>query len=123
MSAIRFYLDEDSMNRALLMALRQREIDVTTVSEVKREGFSDEDQLLWAAENNRVICTYNIRDFSKLHRLFLSEGRIHAGILLMHQDFSIGERLYGLSVLVASVTAEDMRNQMAFLSNYLKSNY
>jgi len=26
-------------------------------------------------------------------------------------------------VLVASVTAEDMRNQMAFLSNYLKSNY
>jgi len=28
------------------MALRQREIDVTTVSEVKREGLSDEEQLL-----------------------------------------------------------------------------
>jgi len=46
MSPICFYLDEDSMNRSLLMALRQREIDVTTVSEVKREGLSDEEQLL-----------------------------------------------------------------------------
>jgi Domain of unknown function (DUF5615) len=59
MSLIRLYLDEDSMNRALLMALRQRDIDVTTVSEVKREGFSDEEQLRWAGQNNRVICTYN----------------------------------------------------------------
>ncbi len=122
MSNIRFYLDEDSMNRALLMALRQREIDVTTVSEVKREGFSDEEQLLWAGQNNRVICTYNIRDFSKIHKQFLAEGKVHAGILLMHQDFSIGERLYGLSVVIASLTAEDMVNQMIFLSNYLKSN-
>ena len=122
MSLIRLYLDEDSMNRALLMALRQRDIDVTTVSEVKREGFSDEDQLLWAGQDNRVICTYNVRDFSKLHQQFLAETRFHAGILLMHQDFSIGERLYGLSVLVASVTAEDMSNQITFLSNYLKKN-
>jgi Domain of unknown function (DUF5615) len=120
MSAICFYLDEDSMNRSLLMALRQREIDVTTVSEVKREGFSDEEQLLWAAQNNRVICTYNIRDFSKLHKQCLAANQSHAGIVLMHQDFSIGERLYGLSVLGASFTAEDIINQMIFLSSYLK---
>ena len=31
MSAVRFYLDEDSMNRALLMALRQREIDADNI--------------------------------------------------------------------------------------------
>jgi hypothetical protein len=123
MSDIRFYLDEDSMNRALLTALRQRGIDVTTVSEVNREGFSDEEQLLWAGQNDRVICTYNVRDFSKLHKQFLAEGRVHAGILLMQQEFSIGERLYSLSVLVASVTAEDMSNQIMFLSNYLKRNF
>lgn len=120
MSVIRFYLDEDSMNRSLLMALRQREIDVKTVSEVQREGFSDDEQLLWAAQNNRVICTYNIRDFSKLHKQFLANNQAHSGIVFMHQDFSIGERLYGLSVLVASFTAKDMINQMTFLSNYLK---
>jgi len=59
---------------------------------------------------------------SKLHKQFLAGNRFHAGILLMQQDFSIGERLYGLSVLVASITAEDMSNQMNFLSNYLKKN-
>jgi hypothetical protein len=77
--------------------------------------------LLWAAQNNRVICTFNIRDFSKLHKQFLAENQVHAGIVLMHQDFSIGERLYGLSVLAASFTAADMINQMTFLSNYLKA--
>jgi hypothetical protein len=122
MTDIRFYLDEDSMNRSLLMALRQRRIDVTTVSEVNREDFSDYDQLLWASQNNRVICTYNIRDFSQLHKQFLAENITHAGILLMHQDFSIGDRLYGLSVVAASLTAEDMSNQMIFLSNYLNKN-
>ncbi len=64
----------------------------------------------------------NIRDFSKLHKQFLAENRVHAGILLMQQDFSIGERLYGLSVLVASITAEDISNQIIFLTSYLKKN-
>jgi hypothetical protein len=122
MSSIRLYLDEDSMNQTLLKALRQRDIDVTTVSEVEREGLSDEEQLTWSSQNNRVICTYNIRDFSKLHQQFLANGRFHAGILLMKQSFSIGDRLHGLSVLVASVTAEDMNSQMVFLSAYLKRN-
>ncbi len=81
MRSIQFYLDEDSMNRSLLMVLRQREIDVTTVSEVKREGFSDEEQLLWATQNHRVICTDNIRDFSKLHKQFLAENQVHASRL------------------------------------------
>jgi hypothetical protein len=122
MSLIRLYLDEDSMSRALLMALRQRDIDVITVSEVKREGFSDQEQLLWAGQNNRAICTFNIQDFSKLHKQFIAEGNFHAGIVLMQQDLSIGERLHGLSVLVASVTAEEMMNQMTFLSEYLRKN-
>jgi len=110
MSQLRRYLDEDSMNRALLLALRQRNIDVITVNEVQTQGLTDEAQLLWASTDGRAICTYNARDFSQLHQQFLSSGRSHAGIILMRQSFSIGERLYGLSTLVASMTAEDIQN-------------
>jgi hypothetical protein len=119
MSQLRLYLDEDSMNRALLLALRQRNIDVITVNEVQTQGLTDEAQLLWASTNGRAICTYNVRDFSQLHQQFLSSGRSHAGIILMRQSFSIGKRLYGLSILVASMTAEDIQNQVVFLSQYL----
>lgn len=48
MSQLRLYLDEDSMNRALLLALRERNIDVLTVNEVQNQGLTDEAQLLWA---------------------------------------------------------------------------
>ena len=119
MSQLRLYLDEDSMNRALLLALRQRSIDVVTVNEMQSQGLTDAAQRVWAAANSRAICTYNIRDFSQLHKQFLSSDRSHAGIVLMRQSFSIGERLYGLSTLVASVMAEDIQNQVVFLSQYL----
>lgn len=119
MSQLRLYLDEDSMNRALLLALRERDIDVLTVNEVQNQGLTDEAQLLWAFNHRRAICTYNVRDFSQLHQQHLASGRSHAGIILMRQSFSIGERLYGLSALVASITAEDIQNQVVFLSQYL----
>jgi hypothetical protein len=120
MSQLRLYLDEDSMNRALLLALRQRDIDVISVNEVERVGLADELQLQWATSQNRAICTYNARDFCQLHTQFLSSGQHHAGIVLMRQDFSVGERLYGLSALVAAISTEEIRNQRVFLSQFLR---
>ena len=57
MSKIRLYMDEDMMPHSLVNALRSRGIDVTTVLEEKREGFSDESQLRWAIRDGRIICT------------------------------------------------------------------
>ena len=57
MSKIRLYMDEDMMPHSLVNALRSRGIDVTTVLEEKREGFSDESQLRWASRDGRSICT------------------------------------------------------------------
>lgn len=115
MSQLRLYLDEDSMNRALLLAPRPRSIDVVTMNEVQSQGVTDEAQLLWAAANRRAIWTYNIRDFSQLHKQLPSSDRSHAGIIMMRQSFSIGELLHGLSTLVASVTAADRQNGEVYL--------
>lgn len=120
MTAIRLYLDEDCMNRALLGALRQRDIDVMTVSEADNDGLSDLEQLAWASENHRAICTYNVRDFQILHHQYLSEGISHWGIIFMKQNLSIGQRLYGLSALVGSMTSAMVKNQTIFLSKFIK---
>lgn len=121
MSQIRLYLDEDIMERALMQSLRVRDVDVVTVGEVGREGESDEDQLIWATEQGRVLCSSNIGDFYRLHSDFLLEGRSHTGIILvLQQRYSIGEQLRGLLKLIAAKSAEEMQNQLEFLSTYLR---
>jgi len=47
MSQIKLYFDEDALQNALVIALRNANIDVVTVGDVSRFGFSDEEQLIW----------------------------------------------------------------------------
>jgi len=117
-SAIRFYFDEDSENRALLKALRLRSVDVTSAGDAGLRGQSDEEQLSWAVEQGRVLFTHNVGDFCRLHDQFLREGRSHAGIVVAEQGHSVGERLRRLLKLNEARPAEEMRNRLEFLSNW-----
>lgn len=49
-SQIRLYLDEDALQDALLRALQSSSVDVMTVADAERLSFSDEEQLIWAAQ-------------------------------------------------------------------------
>jgi len=109
------------MSHSLVNALRSRGIDVKTVLEEKREGFSDESQLKWATREGRIICTANIADFTQLHIQFIEIGQEHSGIILVtQQQYSVGGYLRALMKLISSKTAEDMVNQIEFLSDYLR---
>lgn len=121
MTRIRFYLDEDIMDSSLVQALRVRDVDIITVVEAGRGGLLDEEQLLWATAQNRVICTCNIGDFARLHRAILDEGQTHAGIILIPQQvYSVGARSRGLVKIFATKTAVEMRDKLEFLSKYLQ---
>jgi hypothetical protein len=50
-------LDEDAEAHALVRALRDRAVDVTTTSEAGLTEISDEEQLRWAAGKSRVLLT------------------------------------------------------------------
>lgn len=67
MSQIRFDLDEDSVEKSLITAFRNAGLDVVTVTDVDRQSYSDEEQLIWATEQERVIYSYNRQDFCRLH--------------------------------------------------------
>ena len=117
-SAIQFYCDEDSQNRALVKALRSRGVEVTSASEAGLLGQTDEAQLSWANEQGRVVFTHNVGDFCRLHGQFLREGNAHAGIVVAEQGPSVGERLRRLLKLNDARDAEQMRNRLEFLSNW-----
>jgi hypothetical protein len=120
MSQIRIYIDEDSMKQALVIALRNSAVDVITASNVNRTGYSDEEQLKWATEEGRVLYSANIADFCRIHSVLMVQGGSHAGIILVQQQrYSVGELLGGILNLMEAISAEDMMNQVVFLSGYI----
>jgi hypothetical protein len=116
MSIIRLYLDEDAESTGLLQALRVRGVDVITVAEAKMLSRSDEAQLNWAFKNQRVIYSFNLRNFDQLHTILLEKEESHAGIILAQQGYSIGEQMRRLLRIITTKSAEDMYNQVEFLS-------
>jgi hypothetical protein len=88
---IRLYLDEDTINRALIKALRSRNIDVLTAKEADLIQAPDEHHLEYATSLDRTIFTFNARDFARLHTEYLSTGRHHTGIIISAQ-LPIGSR-------------------------------
>jgi predicted nuclease of predicted toxin-antitoxin system len=77
---LRFLLDED-MSPRVAAGLRQEGIDAVSVHDLGRTGLSDDDQLAFAAEHDRVLVTYNRADFQALDSHWREQTRQHAGIL------------------------------------------
>ncbi len=87
--------------------------------EVGLDGRDDEEHLAYAAEQGRVLCSFNTRDFYRIHSQWLAEGKSHAGIILTQQQkHSVGEQLRRILNLAASKSADDMKNTVEFLSKW-----
>ncbi len=114
---IRLYFDEDSMRRSLVRALRARGVDVITALDVGMIERRDAEHLDYATEQGRVLCSFNAGDFWRLHNDYLAQGKSHAGIILMRQQYySVGEQMRRILKLIASKSAGEMKNWVEFLS-------
>ena len=114
---IRLYMDEDSMCEALVKALRTRGVDVVTASDERMIHRDDADHLDYATKQGRVLVTRNIQDFYELHTIYLTEGKHHAGIILVPQQrYTVGEEMRRLLKIIAAKPAEAMQNHVEFLN-------
>jgi len=119
MTVIRLYFDADSMERAVVSGLRARGIDVTSALEVGMAESSDEEQLEFARTSRRVLFSFNVGDFQRIHTQYLSRGDTHAGIILAAQQrYSVGERIRRLQKLVESRSVNEMKDQVEFLRDW-----
>jgi hypothetical protein len=111
------YLDEDSMDQALVRALRSRGIDVLTAREAGMIERSDSDHLEYATARGRVLCTSNIAHFCALHEQGLREGRSHAGLVMIPQQrYPLGELLRRLHHICAALSQQDITDRVEFLN-------
>ena len=79
----------------------------------------DEAHLLFAASQRRVLYSFNVGDFYRLHTLLLTEGRSHAGIILAQNSrYSVGDQAHRVLKLIAGRSAEEMIDRVEFLSSW-----
>ena len=116
MTKPRLHLDADASDAALEKELRKRGHDVTrTPNEWIKSNANDEEQLLSATQQRRVIFTFNTKDFVRIARRVLH----HAGIILsprksMPRVFKALDRFFNES------SAEEMEDQVRWLSDWEK---
>ncbi len=116
---LRLYMDEDAMDKDLARALRARRVDVLTARDAGLIERDDVEHLEYAAAQGRVLYGFNVGDYHRLHTAFLTEGRSHAGIILARQQhYSVGEQMRRILKLFATRSAEEMKNQIEFLSSW-----
>lgn len=119
MARPRLYIDEDSMSHALVRALRARGIDVVTALDEDMVERSDADHLAYATSLGRVMFTYNVGDFLRLHDEVLAAGEHHSGLMLAAQQrYTVGELMRRIVRLFGAVSAADMVDRVEFLNRW-----
>ena len=107
------------MQHALVEALRARAINVLTALDAQMIERPDEEHLEFAAAKGRVLYSFNVGDFYKLHTDFLAEGRRHAGIVVARQQqYSVGDQMRRLLKLITTRSAAEMENRIEFLGSW-----
>lgn len=116
MEKIRLYIDEDLTDR-LAVALRSRGYDVISAHEVNMRGRTDKEQLEFAAKNNRIVLTRNIKHFIALQREYYEHGLLHKGIVVT--DFlPLKELIRRVTRFLNKKRMAEMRNYIDWLQNY-----
>ena len=79
---MRFLLDED-VNPEVAEIARGLGLDVVSVHELDRRGFTDLEQLRFAVAERRTIVTRNRDDFIRLTVTWFQIGEMHTGVLIV----------------------------------------
>jgi hypothetical protein len=112
----RFYTDED-VYRAVATQLQARGGDAVSAVESGQMGRSDQEQIEYATREGRVLVTFNVGDFARLHHEWLAADKEHAGLAVSAQR-PIGQVLRRLEHLAQTLTAEEMRGHLEYLSKW-----
>jgi len=102
---IRYYTDEHIPN-AVAQELRRRGIDAITTAEAGMLGQDDEEQLIFATGQARVLCTMDV-DFLTLAYTVADHGGI-----VFARGRSIGEIVMSLVFIHAALSAEQMLGKL-----------
>jgi predicted nuclease of predicted toxin-antitoxin system len=118
---VRLLLDAHISGRRVGDALRRQGHDVFAVDDQRHlDGCSDEELLGLAAEDGRLLVTFDVKDFARITRRWAEAQRSHAGCAILvgmdHSNFGAIIRAVA-AALAARPGPDDWRGYTAFVSD------
>jgi hypothetical protein len=114
---VRFLADEN-LDTDIIQGLRAREpaIDILDVKTAGLRGTGDPALLELAAQQDRVLITYDRNTMTRHFRDHRDGGKPTPGVFILpQQESAIGEIIESLLLVWAASQAEEWRNQIAYL--------
>jgi hypothetical protein len=97
--------------------LRTAGYDCVSAREVGNAAASDEEQMAFAAKENRTLLTHNIQHFVPLFQRWWYAGLDHSGVLVS-QQVPLGELQRRVVRLLNTVDADEMKNNLRNLAEF-----
>jgi hypothetical protein len=108
--------DENFNNHVVRGVLRQKpDADLVRVQDIGMTGTEDFALLGWAAEQNRVLLTHDVRTIPDTINKRLSEGLRVAGAILVPQPFSVAEVIGDLLVVIYCYDSKELDDSWLYL--------
>jgi hypothetical protein len=101
----------------LAAQLRKYGFDVTSTLELGMVAADDDEQLAFAASQQRALVTFNHKHFAALHAQYIAEGREHWGIIFSTEE-GMGVLRRRLLRLLNTFSAEELKNQTRWLNEF-----
>lgn len=104
------------MRPLLAVALQRSGYDAVHVLDLGLLGAPDEEVLVAAADQRRVLYTHNARDFMRLAAEYARSAKPHYGIIVSTQG-TFGDLLRRMLRFLSDRTAEDLSDTAFWLPN------
>lgn len=114
---IKLYLNEN-VPETIARELVLRGYGVVSTHSAGNSGLSDKEQLNFAIREGRILFTFNVKDFAKIHLEYATKGLNHKGIILSKQ-MPVGMVIKALIKIILSKTEKEIENNLIWLSEFL----
>jgi hypothetical protein len=113
---MRLLLDEN-FNHQILNGLKLRipNLNYVIAQKTALKGVTDPDLLEWAAVEDRLIVTHDIKTFPKFAYERVKAGRSLPGVIVVPQDLPIGPAIEELVTILLCSEQGDYENQVVHI--------
>src|SRR5689334_18198547 len=108
---------DENFNHKILRGLKLRipHLDYLVAQQVVPEGTDDPTLLEWAAQNNLVLVTHDLRTIPKYAYERVEAVQSMPGIIAVSKDLTIGQAIEELSLLVECTEQSELKNLVIYL--------
>ncbi len=113
---VRLLIDEN-LNHRILRGLKLRfpDLDYVVVQNTQLRGVQDATLLAWAAEQNRILVTHDIKSVPRLAYDRVRAGQAMPGVVTIPKALAIGRAIEELATLIECCEQSDLQNLVTYL--------